>query len=787
MKTRIIVLAYCMILLSQYLYGDNIIIADKELKTAVPSAIVFVWVANSDAPLKFISDDAGNVRIPENVIRIGVRKFGYEDLKSSDYIYSDGDTIFLDLGYVLREVAISTIRNKFHVKSDRYIYDVASDSTLMGKSTFDALGRIPILNATIDGSISSMQGKNLVYKVNGLSNPMLTGDLQTSLRALKADYVKRIEIKDDPTGNDPNTLEINIVTKGRLEGYQANATTRLNEYSWRTSLWGLTKINKFCVSGGYYYMLNRARKDKSCLEEVREKSEGQMSFIKESTNSGYRTHLNGVEVSMSYDIDDHTILSAFGSILAKTNPYTSSHSNTVIRSGNLSDLVAYNQSDKTTFDDKEYSANIYYEKLYGTNAESGKLLIGYDFYKRPNNSLSKVRYNVTLCNDSSLLPELEEYDRREFVGLAMHTAMVEFRRHFFRKHTVFANATYRFRSDVDDDSLGTQMEKITLQQHLLEGSVAYKFAIDKFSLHCGIGVRSYNDNVTNSKYGPEYSYSRRYLVWQPTFSMSFVRNYKRRYDISYSMTSFIPDISVMNPFVFQNEPTHVSYGNPKTSPEKKQKLALSANYNFNKLYINTSLSGGYTSDIILQYSFLDGNNVLNTTYDNIVDRWNLGISSFLTWNITRKTSLRTSLSLDYIDYSSRKLDSGNSGSQFNGNVNLTQELPFGIYGEVRGNYNTPWINFQGKGGSNYGYGISFMRSFLSNKLRLSLSADNFVPVYYSRTYTTQGAGYYQVLNNRHFHAHYAFSISYAFGNLRARVKETETSISNTDVKSSYDE
>jgi hypothetical protein len=153
----------------------------------------------------------------------------------------------------------------------------------------------------------------------------------------------------------------------------------------------------------------------------------------------------------------------------------------------------------------------------------------------------------------------------------------------------------------------------------------------------------------------------------------------------------------------------------------------------------------------------------------------------------RKTSLRTSLSLDYIDYSSHRLHSGNSGVQFSGNVNLSQELPFGIYGELRGNYNTPWINFQGKGGSNFGYGVSLVRNFLSNKLRVSLSAENFAPTYYSRTYTTQGEGYQQTRKIRRFHAYYSLSASFSFGNLRAKVKKTETSISNTDIKGSYDE
>lgn len=81
MKNRIIVLSCGIILLSQYLYGDNVIIADKELKTPIPAAVVSVWIENSDAASKLISDDSGIVRIPKNAIRITVRKFGYEEKK----------------------------------------------------------------------------------------------------------------------------------------------------------------------------------------------------------------------------------------------------------------------------------------------------------------------------------------------------------------------------------------------------------------------------------------------------------------------------------------------------------------------------------------------------------------------------------------------------------------------------------------------------------------------------------------------------------------------------------
>lgn len=786
MTHRLLSLLFCGLILFQ-LQAHNVIIVDQATKEPIPSAKVSVWIFGADNSMDMQSDDSGRVSLPNNVVKISVKKFGYEDKTIDNHSLAEGDSILLNLGYILKEVSVSAIKNYFRIKSDSYVYDVAADSALIGKSTFDALGRIPILNTTIDGSISSMQGKQLVYKVNGLANPLLSGDLQTALRSLKAEYVKRIELQNNPNGSNPNVLEVNIITKGRLEGYQANATTRLSDYSWRTSLWGLSKINNFCVSGAYYFMINRDHDEKSNYKEDRDTPDSRLSIIKDSEKSGYRANYHNAEVSMSYDIDDRTIISAFGRILAKTNPYSSTHSSTIIRSAEMTDLVSYDEKSKTTFNDKEYSANLNFERFYGENAQNGKFYIGYDFYKRPIDSFTKARYDVRLCNDLALLPNLEEYDRREFVDLTMHTAMVEYRRGFLKKHTIFANATYRFRSDIDNDSLGINIEKVKLRQHSFDGNVAYKFAVDKFSINCGIGAHLYHDNVSNSKYGPDYSYSRHRLIWQPTLSLSFVPNYKTRYELTYVLSSSIPGISVMNPFVFQVEPTHISYGNPHISPEKSHKLVLSNDWNFDKLYIGTSLSDAYTSDIILQYSFLDKNNVLNTTYNNIAERWTAGLSAFLSWNISRKTSLRTNLSLDYISYHSRLLDFSNSGLQFNGNITLSSELPFGIYGELSGNYNSPWINFQGKGGANYGYGISLVRSFISNKLRISLTAENFVPTYYRRSYTTNGAGFTLTQTNRQFHAYYALTVSYAFGNIRAKVKETESSISNTDIKNAYDE
>ncbi len=786
MKYRVIALLSCILTIFNTAYGRDIVIADKDTKQPIQHAKVSVWSSKSDKHLNVQSDKSGQVKIPTESVRISIHRFGYDHIEALE-VSNSSDTVFMTPGNTLREISVSAARRNFIVKSDRYIYDVASDSALTGKSVLDALGRIPILNTTLEGNVSSMQGKRLIYKINGLVNPLLTGDLPTVLRNIKADYVKRIELSDNPNGNDLNAIEINIVTKGRLEGYQATATTRLADYSWRTTLWGLTKIKKYCVSGAYYYMLNSDHDEKTYLTETRDSSRGQIHLDQRSTNGGYKAVLNNAEVSMSYDIDDNTIISAFGRILSKSNPRKSSVSSTVITSGNNHCIASYSQTNKTVYDDKEYSASINFERKYGPDAEKGKLFVGYDFYKRPNDSYSNVAYSVDLCTDSLLRSALIDYTRREYIDLAMHTAMMEYRRNFMNRHTVQANATYRFRSDFNSDSIAGNIGLLRLNQHLLDGSVAYRYTAGPLAVNAGMGVRLYSDDISNTKYGPDYTFSRHNVTWQPSLSMVFVPTQTSRYELSYNMMSLIPGISVMNPFVFRNEPMRATYGNPNITPEKNQKLSLSANYSINRAYLGVSLQAGHTTDVILQYSYLDKDNVLNTTYDNIAKRWDVGLSSFLSCRISPNTLLRGRLSLDYIDYNSPRLLTSSSGLQFVGNMNLTQELPFGIYGEFQARYNSPWINAQGRGGENYGYGMTLMRRFISNKMTVSLSAENFVPTYYTRSYTIKDTGFCQTLHRRQFHACYSLSVSYSLGNIRARVKSTETSISNTDIKRSYDE
>ncbi len=194
---KIIKILSCLIgvLMGQMVSAKTIVVADKTDSVGIEAATVVCGLAGGADQKKVYSSERGVVKLPDNTVKIEVSRLGYEPVKAD--IFLVGDTLFMTPNAWLREVTVSAQRNNFKILSDRYVYDVASDSTLRNATTFDAFRNIPILNVSLNGQISSMQGKQLTYKVNGLVDPILWGDLQTAFLSLRARYVSRIEIVEN--------------------------------------------------------------------------------------------------------------------------------------------------------------------------------------------------------------------------------------------------------------------------------------------------------------------------------------------------------------------------------------------------------------------------------------------------------------------------------------------------------------------------------------------------------------------------------------------------------------
>lgn len=269
-------------------------------------------------------------------------------------------------------------------------------------------------------------------------------------------------------------------------------------------------------------------------------------------------------------------------------------------------------------------------------------------------------------------------------------------------------------------------------------------------------------------------------------SLAYTCSNRVSLELNYSMGILRPNISSLDPYIDRTVPIQLTYGNAQLKPEQTHGVSFTANLNMRRYTMRWTLSHLYTNDILLEYRFLR-DNILHITKDNIGKKHALVLDGYFSSRLSRKCYLRLVPSLSYFSYKAPRINAANDGLFFRMRGLWEQELPFGLYLELEGRYNTRYIMLQGKGSTSYSYNLSLSRSFLNGKLRFICSAGNFLPAYYTK-HTDRAAEKYSYHSSRHYcQASFNFSVRYRFGHLKSRVKETQKGISNNDIKYDYDE
>lgn len=313
--------------------------------------------------------------------------------QSSASEQSAGDT--LSIVHELQELAVTARQNLFKIKgANKFIYEVYKDSTLKGANTLDALSHVPILAVSKTGNIDAMNGKELIFKINGLNDPLLKS-LQQALTALQADAIKSIEFKEDFSGTGKSILEVNIITTGRLEGYRVQLNTRLCDSQWENSIWALSKLRRVTFQGGYTNRWMWGHKSTSGNDELRYDTPDAYRYATSETNDGYKTDMHDCFLTASYDIDDRSFINIYGRAILKTNPHINTYQTTDIfnEAGDLS--ASYSNDWSSKMNDTEYEVSIKYEKDLTSGNLPGSLNIGYEYYNRPMDQKTISKYNLT--------------------------------------------------------------------------------------------------------------------------------------------------------------------------------------------------------------------------------------------------------------------------------------------------------------------------------------------------------------------------------------------------------
>lgn len=696
----------------------------------------------------------------------------------------------------LPEIVVTARRDLFKVKGpNRFIYEVYKDSALRGAYALDALGKVPLLAVRNNGNVESITGRELIFKINGLKDPVLRS-LQQALTSIPADLIKTIEIKEDNSDSGKPVTEVNIITKGRLEGYRAQFSSDITDSNWKNVIWGLSKVKRLTFQGSYFNSWIWGHDSESYKEETRHDNPSLYDFESSSKTSGYKVNTNNVEISASYDTDDRSFISLYGRGLFKINPrLKSDESNRIYdQSGNLS--AAYGNSYSRRMRDAEYTASLSYERDLSSDNLPGNLNVGYQFYSRPLTSFSTSLYQIIENNvgeELNLLAILNSNGRREQKYIT-NTLVADWSKETSRhtKWSVSAKLRSRhesYRNDIemtpvaDNTIRQTDNNKTSLTEYW--GNVTPKFAYyvnDKWEVRGGFMLQAYNHRINTSDRPSALNRNRFRILPFLTGAIATGRTMILR--LSYNMEDKIPDITALNPYIIRTEAGQITYGNPDLKPQTSHNVSFEISGKTGKLYSGGSIGVSYTGDLSLLYSFMEGE-VMHNTYGNIANRRDLSLSGYTSGRLHRNTYVRFSAKIDWLEYRSGLMSQRNSGWTFSCRGYAEQELPWNLTLGISAYYNTPPVLLQGRGSRSFGYDLNLYRQFFNRSLTVGIEADSFLPVWFTSNYSKVGPSFASVSHDRSFHASFSLTLRYVFGKLRTRVKNGSSEFNSSDIKSSY--
>ena len=688
----------------------------------------------------------------------------------------------LDLGEILIQDDVETLsagvvtaqRTLVKMEVDKMTYDVSGDVDAKTSTVLDMLRKVPMVsvdgqdNITVNGS-SSFQ----VY-VDGKPNQMLSQNASTIFKVMPASTVKNIEVITNPgVKYDAEGVGgvLNITTNREATGGSSVADgfygTVMATGSNRGGGGGVTAAlqkGKFAMSltaNGSYNAMNHTETDL-----VRAQDNGFTNTTHTSTNMKIPVAM--VNGSASYEIDSLNLVSAtlgymhYG--MVNGNEFT-----TAIQAAPGAEAFSYSGTLTTRNTRNSISVSADYQHLWA-GVPGRSLVLSYQY-----NGAPAVNNSMTLL-DAASLPGFDFTDRKSVgrTGSDDHTVQLDFTTPLGSKHSLSTGAKFLHRHNSSDQTdylwNGTSFVENPL------GSLQYDFYnrigaayaeltgnYGAFNLKAGVRYEYTWQNYRSSKESGSFSVNYGNLV--PSASLQWTLSPTQNIGLSYNLRISRPGISYLNPYVDTSDPTARSYGNPDLETERGHNISLVYNFFSPKVMVSATLRHSLTGNGISAYSFYGADNILNTTYGNIVKSNSTSLNAYLMVTPTNKTRIMLNGGFGYTDLRSEELGQQNAGWNYNMLMGVQQTLPWDLRLSANVIASGRQIDLQGwSSGMSLGM-LGLTKTFLDD--RLSLSVSGMVPfakgAKMNMTTHTRGNGFTSDMTTRIPLASINFQISWSFG------------------------
>jgi len=776
-------------------------VIDSVTQAAVEFATIALINKENNKPIDgAVTDENGNFKI-KNIkngnFKISVSFIGYTTVEIDNIDITDKKKsfhfekiIFAADGKYLKEAVVEGEQSLIENKIDKIVFNADKDITTKGGNATDVLKKVPMVSVDLDGNVMLRGTTNIRVLINNKPSSIMAGSVADAMKMIPADNIEKVEVITSPSAKydaEGTGGIINIITKKKnIEGLSGSVNASAGTRS--SSLFGNINYKKgrFGVGSGFGGFMYRGLGNS---EALRSSTTALSPFYLKQKGSNNNLGVGpSLSLNFDYDISSRNNLS----LTTKVNNFYN-RSNT-----DVDNLVS--------FDNNEYT------EIFRRQANNKTNSLGFDVnldykrsFKNPSKeftvSLQTIRSNRTTAYDAlQYTPSdsltLDETSENLNVNKE-HTLQIDYVLPVNKKIELEAGAKGILRnvnSDFDFnvfDFASQQYNYDSIRSNVFDYdqnvAAAYlqsSFKIkDKYGIKAGARfeqtyVKGDNSIKDNKIFRNDY-----YNVI-PSVTVSYTNKKRNTLKLSYTQRIQRPSMQFLNPYVNDSDPNNISYGNPTLEPELSH--AMEMGYNFFKGFssINTSLYHRRTNNSIENIRFINANNILVSTYDNIGKNTSTGMSLGGNYMYKMKFMIGGNFNVFYYTVNSNTENFKLKNDGINYNINFFSSYTFtnrwGVQGF--GNFNGPKYTVQGKSTSFFFYSVGARREFKSKKGGVSFGLDNFASPIMNFKSEYKGDDFTSVSDNKILFFGARISLDYRFGKMEFKNSEKKKRIKNDDLK-----
>ena len=169
-------------------------------------------------------------KIPSGAYYFSIKSVGYSpNTSKSISLLSESlimDTLFIEKSSKeLKEITIAAAKPLLEIETDKIVYNVENDPTLIGLTAIDALKKLPFVSVDAEDNIQLKGSSNFKVLLNGKSTGLVAKNPSEALKSFPANLIKKIEVITEPSAKydaDGTAGIINIITQKKIIGYNGN-------------------------------------------------------------------------------------------------------------------------------------------------------------------------------------------------------------------------------------------------------------------------------------------------------------------------------------------------------------------------------------------------------------------------------------------------------------------------------------------------------------------------------------------------------------------------------------